>query len=157
MTDAFNTTPNTDAADWEATSAAHDRLQAELQPVNKVALFDALADAGVTHVVVSFDGYGDSGQVENIEVKAADGTVAMPEAKIEIARAVWGQTEPEHSTVTVAVAIEQLAYDLLVDTHCGWQDNDGAYGDFTFGVAARTITLDYFERYSDSEHSQHVF
>jgi hypothetical protein len=81
----------------------------------------------------------------------------MPQAEIEIARAEWGKSAPERSLVSIADAIEQLAYDILVDTHGSWPDNDGAYGDFTFDVAARTITLDYNERYTDSEYSQHVF
>jgi hypothetical protein len=54
-------------------------------------------------------------------------------------------------------SIERLAYHLLERTHCGWENNDGAYGDFTFDVAERTITLDYNERYTASEYSQHVF
>ena len=145
------------SSDWETKRAAHDQLHTELQPLNKTALFDALAAAGVTHVVVSFDGYGDSGQIENVEVKAGDTVVAMPEGTIEIAEAVWDQSEPNRSTVSIADEIEHLVYDLLNDTHCGWENNDGAYGDFTFDVAERTITLDYNERYTASEYSQHVF
>ncbi|MGA8499789.1 MAG: DUF6878 family protein [Xanthobacteraceae bacterium] len=64
---------------------------------------------------------------------------------------------PPLSPVSIADAIERLAYDLLERTHCGWENNDGAYGDFTFDVAERTITLDYNERYTASEYSQHVF
>lgn len=134
MTDAINATPNTAAADWEANGAAHDRLRAELRPLNRTALFSALAAAGVTRVVVSFDGYGDSGQIENVEVKAGDATVAMPETQIEVACAAWGQAEPERSLVSVASAIEALAYDLLGQAYCGWENNEGAYGQFTFGV-----------------------
>ncbi len=80
-----------------------------------------------------------------------------PPVKFEIAEAIWDQPEPSRSTVSIADAIERLAYDLLAQTHCGWENNDGAYGDFTFDVAERTITLDYNERYTASEYSQHVF
>jgi hypothetical protein len=139
------------------TSTAHDRLKAEIQPFNKTALFDALAAAGVTHVVVSFDGYGDSGQIENIEVKAGDTIVAMPEAQIEIACAEWGQSEPQRSLVSLVMAIEGLVYDLLDEKHGGWENNEGAYGDFTFDVAKQKVTLDFNYRFIDSEHSQHVF
>ena len=38
-------------------------------------MFDALAAAGITLIVVTFDGYGDSGQIENIEAKAGDAVV----------------------------------------------------------------------------------
>jgi hypothetical protein len=144
-------------SDWETKRAAQDRLHAELQPGNKDTLFDALAAVGVTLVVVSFDGYGDSGQIENVEVKVGDTVVDMPTREIEIATAVWDQPEPDRSTASTADVIERFVYDFLTDTHCGWEDNDGAYGNFTFDVAARTITLDYNERYTASDYSQHVF
>lgn len=148
---------DTVSSDWDTKSAAQEQLHAELQPLNKTALFQALSAAGVTLVVVSFDGYGDSGQIENVEVKAGDTVVAMPECTIEIAEAAWDQAEPNRTTISIAEVIERLVYDLLTDTHCGWENNDGAYGDFTFDVAERTITLDYNERYTASDYSQHVF
>jgi len=159
MTNASDIPSADDSApsDWETKRAAHDRLHAELQPLNKATLFDALAAAGVTLVIVSFDGYGDSGQIENVEVKAGDTVVATPEGTIEIAEAVWDQSEPNRTTISITNVIERLAYDLLTDTHCGWENNDGAYGDFTFDVAERTITLDYNERYTASDYSQDLF
>jgi hypothetical protein len=158
MIDTFDTATSIGVAcDWDAKRADHDRLHAELQPRNQAALFDALAAAGVTLIVVTFDGYGDSGQIENIEAKADDAAVAMPAGEVEIAEAIWDQSEPSRSTVSIADATERLAYDLLERTHCGWENNDGAYGDFTFDVAKRTITLDYNERYTASDYSQHVF
>jgi len=156
MIDTFDTAADTGAA-HDAKRAAHNRQHAELQPQNQAALFDALAAAGVTLIVVTFDGYGDSGQIENIEVKAGDAVVAMLVGEVQIAEAIWDQPEPNRSSVSIADAIERLAYDLLERTHCGWENNDGAYGDFTFDVAERTITLDYNERYTASEYSQHVF
>jgi hypothetical protein len=148
---------DTVSSDWDTKSAAQEQLHAELQPLNKTTLFQALSAAGVTLVIVSFDGYGDSGQIENVEVKAGDIVVAMPECTIEIAEAAWDQAEPNRTTISIAEVIERLVYDLLTDTHCGWENNDGAYGNFTFDVAERTITLDYNERYTASDYSQHVF
>ena len=159
MTETTSVVPNlpATAADWEAKRLAHDRLHAELQPGNKAKLFDALAPAGVTFVVVTFDGYGDSGQIENVEVKAGDIIIDMPGGEIEIARAVWDQAEPDRSTASIREVIETFVYDLLGQTHDGWENSDGAYGDFTFDVAERTITLDYNERHMESDYSQHVF
>ncbi len=159
MTNASDIPTADDGApsDWETKRAAQDRLNAELQPLNKAALFDVLAAAGITLIVVSFDGYGDSGQIENVETKAGDAVVAMPEGTVEIADAVRDQSEPDRSAISIADAIERLVYDFLTDTHCGWENNDGAYGDFTFDVAERTITLDYNERYTASEYYQHAF
>ena len=126
-------------------------------PANKTALFDALAAAGIEIVTVIFDGYGDSGQIENIEAKAGDATMALPPHEIEIASPVWGSSEIERPTQPVREAIESLAYAFLGQTHGGWENSDGAYGDFTFDVAERTITLDYNERHMESDYSQHVF
>jgi len=159
MTESLDTNSSADVplSDLEIKRAAQDRLHDALQPGNKAALFDALAAAGVTLVVVTFDGYGDSGQIENIEVKAGDTVIDMPTGEIEIATVLWGQVEPDRSQVSIGDAIERLAYDFLIQTHCGWEDNDGAYGDFTFDVAERTVTLDYNERYTASDYTQHIF
>ena len=54
-------------------------------------------------------------------------------------------------------AVEALAYAFLEETHGGWENNEGAFGEFTFDVAERTITLDYNERFESSEYSQHLF
>lgn len=144
-------------SEWDALSALRQQREAELFALNKAELFNALALAGITHVVVTFDGYGDSGQIESVEARAGDIEAAFPSATIEIGQMPWGQSEPERSSVTVATAIENLAYDVLEQTHCGWENNDGAYGDVTFDVAAQTITLDYNERYTASENYTHSF
>ncbi len=39
--------------------------------------------------------------------------------------------------MSVRDAIERLAYDFLEETHDGWENSDGAYGDFIFDVAER--------------------
>ena len=41
--------------------------------------------------------------------------------------------------------VEQLAYDFLSDTHCGLENNDGAYGEFCFDASARCIHLEFNE------------
>ena len=59
--------------------------------------------------------------------------------------------------LSIRDAVEQIAYEFLEETHFGWENNDGAFGEFTFDVAARAITLDYNERITDTDYSQHVF
>ncbi|MDD2875674.1 MAG: hypothetical protein PHT60_00430 [Acidiphilium sp.] len=159
MTDIPDTTSKSapQLSDWEIKAAAQAKLEAELFTLNKAALLNALALAGVTRVVVSFDGYGDSGQIENVEARAGDDAVTMPGAAIEMAEAVWDQTEPKRSSISIAEAVERLAYDVLEKTHCGWENNDGAYGDVIFDVEEETITLDYNERYTASENYTHTF
>jgi len=158
MTDAQPTpVPVQDFAAWDMKDREQTRLANELLPANKTALFDALVAAGIEIVTVTFDGYGDSGQIENIEAKTGDAIVELPPTQIEIARPVWGSSEIERQTQPVREAIETMAYAFLGQTHDGWENSDGAYGDFNFDVAERSITLDYNERRMESDFSQHVF
>lgn len=156
-TDTPSATPAPDFAAWDAKQNAFDASARELLAQNKTVLFDVLQNAGITAVIVHFDGYGDSGQIEDIEVRKGDETSALPTVTIEVASPVWDSGEIDRQTSPIADAIETMAYDFLSQTHDGWENNDGAYGDFTFDVAARTITLDYNERYTSSENHTHDF
>ena len=46
---------------------------------------------------------------------------------------------------------------VLSDTHGGWENNDGAYGEFCFDASARTIHLEFNERFTSSELYTHDF
>ena len=157
MTD---TTPKADTtfdfAAWEAQERERVRLAAEVRPGNKTAIFDALARAGITIVTVSFDGCGDSGQIESIDAFAGDAPAELPSEQIELAEPASDGGRPEQSSFSLRDAVEKLAYDFLEETHDGWENNDGAYGEFTFDVASRTITLAYNERHMESDYSEHV-
>lgn len=158
MTDTQSTpVTSLDFTALDQNNREHARLAEQSLLANKTALFDALAAAGIEIVIVVFDGYGDSGQIEDIEAKASDEIIALPTIEIEIARPVWGSSEIERLTRPIREAIETLAYDFLGQTQSGWGNDEGAYGDFTFDVAARTITLDYNERRMESDYSQHEF
>jgi hypothetical protein len=140
---------------WQQQERELARIAKEVLLANKTALFDALAAAGITTVLVNFDGCGDSGQVEMIETRKGDDDCALPAVEVEIASANWGSTI-DRQTKSVREAIETLVYDVLNQDHGGWDNNDGAYGEFTFDVTERTITLDYNERHMESAYSQHV-
>jgi hypothetical protein len=153
-----NSTPSINTVgDWAEKERQHIVLAEAIRPANKGALFEALASSGVTKVLVQFDGCGDSGQIESIEARIGENPVDLPDAQVEIAKVCWGKSEIERSAMSIRDAIEQLAYDFLEETHGGWENDEGAYGEFTFDVAKRAITLDYNERISDAVYSQHVF
>jgi hypothetical protein len=143
---------------WIAQYQTHARRVAEALPANKTALFDALARAGITSVIVTFDGFGDSGQIENVEVRAGDALQELPADQIEFVAPLFGDAgKVERTTHSLSDAIETLVYAFLEQSHSGWEDNDGAYGDVMFDVGNRTITLDYNERYTESVYSCHTF
>jgi hypothetical protein len=70
---------------YEQKYAAVSALRAESLPLNKSALFDALAAAAIQTVVIEFDGCGDSGQLENITGLGVENTeIPLPEDEIEM-------------------------------------------------------------------------
>ncbi|HEV7995545.1 MAG TPA: hypothetical protein VGP52_04730 [Stellaceae bacterium] len=89
--------------------------------------------------------------------RPGDAPVELPADEIKLIQTVYGSAGAERSTLNIPEAIESLAYHFLEETHGAWGNNDGAYGDFTFDVAERTITLDYNERFTQSEHFYHEF
>lgn len=141
---------------YEARLAAGRALAAEQAPVNRASLFNALAAAGIHTVVVTFDGSGDEGQIESIDAFGTDNAVlTLPAEPVAFGVAAFDGSHIEHSTSAIREVIEAMAYDFLEQTHAGWEDGDGAYGEFTFTVAGRLIGLDHNERRMASDYSRH--
>lgn len=142
-------------AQIEAQHAERNRLADEVRPRNKAAILAALAAAGIAYVIVTFDGSGDSGQIEDVSAFADGVVVDMPVTEAEISTPSWDGSGFESRNLRLHDAIEQLAYDLLEETHDGWEINEGAYGEFSFDVAGNAIRLDYNERVETTEFSGH--
>jgi hypothetical protein len=143
---------------YVAKCAAAQALQAVILPGNKVTLFQTLSEAGVRTVVVSFDGSGDSGQIESIVARNADGgEVPLPLGDLPIRSVDFEMCAITERATTAGDLIERMAYEFLEHTHGGWEDNEGAYGDFTFDVAEGSITLEYSERYIETHYHEHTF
>jgi hypothetical protein len=142
---------------YDVQSALYNRLADETTARNKVTVFDALAKAGIMIVTITYDGCSDSGQIEHIQANTQDELVALPSDQIEYEHIRWGETEPTRRSCSLRDALEDLAFHYLGTTHGGWEDNDGAYGEFTFDTAARSITLAHNERFTDSIFSEHEF
>lgn len=147
--------PAYDPAEFLRDYRAHEARAADLQPGNKTRLFDTLRPAGVTRVVVTFDGYADSGQIESIEAYAGDSPCALPETTVEIHYLPFRAVEPTVTVETAKDAVETLAYALLEQTHAGWENNDGSYGEFVFDVEGDMIELDFSGRFTDTTHYGH--
>ena len=157
MSDQFNlTTPLISAQQYGPVNGA-DEEATDFPGGAKSLLFKALEIAGITRVIVTFDGCGDSGQIESIEAFSGDVSVVLPSNQIEFEPLALEKTETEPQSVPIANLLETLVYDLLGDAHGGWENNDGACGEFTFDVAERSISLDLNERYIAVAHFSYQF
>lgn len=158
-TDTKPAAPLTPGLDFEAYMASHKEYQAReasLVDGNKAALFEALTAAGITHVTVAFDGSGDSGQIESIDAFRDDVLTVLPDTEVMIASAAWGDPGIVAQAMTLPDAIEHMIYAFLASTHGGWENNDGAYGEFCVDARVQTIQLDFNERFTSSEHYAHA-
>ena len=159
MTETDKNEPHTepDAAkdavrvDWDRKDREHAGRVDELFAINKVTLFDTLAVAGITVITVEFNGYGDEGQIDPPVAYAGQNQIAVPEKQIEILTTKWGKPDIEHEMVTVNEAVNTIAWAILGRLHAGWQDGEGAFGEFEFAVEARVIRLDFNARYVETD------
>lgn len=95
-----------------------------------------LADLRVLRVSAEYDGYGDSGQIEEV------GFFGEGDAVIEVG-------------APIADAVEQLLYDLLEVRHGGWENNDGAFGTFEWQIASGGLTHEHNARFTDHDTTMH--
>jgi hypothetical protein len=149
---------DTQFAAYEAKHATATRLEAEALPHNKHVLFEALTAAGILLVTIGFEGCADNGQFEEASAFDVDNNeIAIPTSDITIKMVEFDTGTVVEATTTVRDYIETLACDFLEETHSGWENGEGAYGEFSFSAAERTITLDYNERYIESDHHEYEF
>jgi len=147
-----------DFAAYEAKHAAVRRLQEEVAPANKAALFEALARAGIHTVVVTFDGCGDSGQIEDLRALTSESiAIPLPDGLIAFSDVSWEGPQVVAQQRSPNDVIEAMANAYLEQTHAGWEDGDGSYGEFTFTVEGQTIALEYNERHMESDYHCHEF
>jgi hypothetical protein len=133
-----------------------ERKRKALEPAaiaaSKQALFAVLRTTGVARVEVTFDGYGDSGQLdEPIFTGVDDSLREMPVADVEICRARQDGSGVDAEIASLGTSIEALCYAQLRIHHVGWENGEGAFGDFVFDVGAETITYTHNERYTEVE------
>lgn len=146
--------PAFDHAKWAEEAKLRRAAIAQNVEAAKIALFDILESHGIVSITVAFDGYGDSGQIESVTGHDKTGVVELPEIMLPAIDIEASEPAPGGQDMAITDVIESLAFDLLREGHSGWENNDGAYGEFRFETAARTIKLEYNERFTSSEYSE---
>lgn len=96
-----------------------------------------LKEHGVTCVQIQYDGCGDSGQIESVALLDTEG------------RDLYGK---------VPIAEDQLMdvfYDLTQARHPGWENNDGAFGEFEWNLFTDDLEHVHNERFTDYNTTEH--
>jgi len=90
-----------------------------------------LVELAVTNLRIEYDGYGDSGCVEEIIALSNDQTIELPEDLVE----------------TLSEAAEKLL-------PSNWADNDGSYGAVVLKVSERRLVCKHHRRYVETEYDE---
>jgi hypothetical protein len=133
-------------------------------------LFDTLAQTKVSFIEVSFEGCGDSGQIEAVDYTDSKGkgidelyldkVIVKGSAKTSYHK--WDEKKKEMVLTearegNVREIIEEVCYDKLGASHGGWEINEGSYGTFYFDVSTRKVRLEYNERIEEVRTSEESF
>jgi hypothetical protein len=100
----------------------HPQVPADANLLNKTAVFGVLTAAGITEVAVTFDGYGDSGQIEAINTYIGETEVELPKSPLTIHEFQFDKGIKSMRAVEqpLAEALGTLCYGYLSDHHDGW-------------------------------------
>ncbi|MFC4670702.1 DUF6878 family protein [Seohaeicola nanhaiensis] len=110
------------------------RWQAEREAANKAArgeLLPQLRGLGITEVTAEYEGYGDSGNIEDVTVQPAG--IELPD--------------------DLSTKLGDFAWAVAYHQHPGFENNEGGYGTLTWDVTADSISLDHADRYVETCHS----
>jgi hypothetical protein len=99
-----------------------------------------LLDAGVQSVEIDYDGCGDSGCIENIAYRDGRGSAVDLAGKLAL-------TEDQ---------LTNLFYDLIEARHPGWENNDGAFGEFKWNLTEDALLHTHNDRFTDYDTTEHA-
>jgi hypothetical protein len=124
--------------DW----AARDKTLPDLIARNKRAILAALAQHNVASAQVLFEGYADSGQVED-----PDFAFNGPECDLSsVAVPFESCLRPDDiqiKNMPLNKAITSLCYDILEHRHGGWEINEGSDGFFFFDAKTQKLEFNF--------------
>jgi DnaJ-class molecular chaperone len=131
------------------------------------AIADAIKRLGIEKIEVTFDGCGDSGQIDEVNCITKDGgDVDLKTVKVGKVKFIRGYQHNSDGTMTPVTeiresnfeeVIEDICYNMLEKSHDGWEINEGSYGTFTFDFTTGKIHLEYKERVQSVETSNFEF
>ena len=120
-----------------------------------------LFEAGITRVEIRYDGYGDSGGIEQVAFFKGRKLLKSPEVDSlglptsTINKCVYDLETKQHENkdveYTIESKIEGCAYDFFP---CGWEINEGSFGDLVINTEKAKATLKHNTRVESSEYSE---
>lgn len=125
-----------------------------IKPYVKTML-QMIRDGGGKEIRISFDGSGDSGSVDSVEIYAGNDRLNMmfsvdyPETSSSWSKeGGWVKTH-EIKRMPVKEALESFCYTMLEQTGIDWYNNEGGFGELYITLDPCEIQLEVNERYTE--------
>ena len=123
----------TQATDFYAQMLEAQKRAAEERVETRAALLSELRALGVTSIEVQYEGYGDSGNVEDVVV--APDTFSLTE---DLRR-----------------RLEDFGWDFAYALSPGFENNEGGYGELTWSLETDKIDVSHSNRYIETDTTEH--
>lgn len=149
--------PNINGAYQQAVKL-YTRLEAQATAANTATAVSALRNLKATKVVVLYDGYGDDGEIGEVQaVDEGDHPIDLDD-KVQV-----HSVRHDGTAYYLASNIQQPLIDLIKDVagrlvderHGGWENGEGGRGEVTFDLVEGRILIDHANRFIDEEHSSY--
>lgn len=121
------------ANDFYAQMLESQRRAAAQRVATRAALLSELRAFGVTRIEVQYEGYGDSGNVEDVLVS------------------------PDTITLTeeMRLRVEDFGWDFAYALSPGFENNEGGYGELTWALATDKIDVSHSNRFIETDTTEH--
>ncbi|QKL61258.1 hypothetical protein HI808_06030 [Ralstonia solanacearum] len=126
---------------------------------NRTVLLDALHAAGAATAVISYSGYGDSGNANEIQILDAGGQAVTGDQTVSLmredARYVDGQWQSTHALTDMSLrdALDAFGDRAVSLHHPGFENNEGGDGEITFDCIAGTVCMAHRDHYVEHIHT----
>jgi hypothetical protein len=110
-----------------------------------------LARIGIQYIVWTYDGSGDSGDIENQSIYDTNNNEVSEEAFFNL---VAQLPENEQPLFTGERKMLDDVYELLPS---GYENNDGGYGEVHLDVEIKKVRVEHNQRYTDANYSEEEF
>lgn len=124
-----------DITDYMAQIAEARQKQETALAERRKALLAALRAAGAIRVIILYDGYGDSGDVNDVTIEPDGIALGADDTK----------------------ALNEFGWDRAYSLHPGFENNEGGNGEITWDIATDTMSLthnDCVMEYDTTEHEE---
>ena len=123
----------TQETDFYAQILESQRRAAEQRVETRATLLSELRTLGVTNIEVQYEGYGDSGNVEDV--------VVTPDTII--------------LTEDLRRRAEDFGWDFAYALCPGFENNEGGYGELTWSLETDKIDVSHSNRYIETKTTEH--